>query len=355
MVKIAIAGGAGNVGQEVVDALLARNKHEILILSRKVRSSFLLRTSKLTFQDAPETEIAPGVKWAKTNYQDIGELAKILEGVHTVLSFMSVGPEGTKGRPQENLIDASIKAGVKRFAPSEWASSKVDHFPWYDFKRAAREYLAEINKDKKVQRATLLSCPDFANERHQIIEYTLFHFGLFTNYMTYPYKSSKHVTLFETPVNFNNCRGLLVDDGEAVLSLITAQDAAKVTALAVEHEDEWPLISGIKGADITMNELVALGKPFKVDYLRSEDLKANVIKASYLPMPDHPSIPIEIRKSYAATIIRGLLLGFKDGAMQVSDEWNKLLPDYNFTQPEEFLTKAWGAINAGQETVFADY
>jgi uncharacterized protein YbjT (DUF2867 family) len=36
MVKIAIAGGAGNVGQEVIDALLARNKHEILILSRKV-------------------------------------------------------------------------------------------------------------------------------------------------------------------------------------------------------------------------------------------------------------------------------------------------------------------------------
>ncbi|KAF5664458.1 2-hydroxyisoflavone reductase [Fusarium heterosporum] len=327
MVKIAIAGGAGNVGQEVIDALLARNKHEILILSRK---------------DAPENEIASEVTWAKTNYQDIDELAKVLEGVHTVLSFMSVGPEGTKGRPQENLIDASVKAGVKRFAPSEWASSKVDHFPWYDFKRAAREYLAEINKGKKV------------------IEYTLFHFGLFTNYMTFPYKSSKHVTLFETPINFNDCRGLLVDDGEAVLSLITAQDAAKVTALAVEHEGEWPLVSGIKGANITMNELVALGekirgKTFKVDYLKSEDLEANVIKASYLPMPDHPSIPVEIRKSYAATIIRGLLLGFKDGAMQVSDEWNKLLPDYKFTQPEEFLTKAWEAIDAGQESIFTDY
>ncbi|KAM0211381.1 hypothetical protein ACHAQI_005337 [Fusarium lateritium] len=108
MVKIAIAGGAGNVGQEIIDALLARNKHEILILSRK---------------DAPETEIAPGVKWAKTSYQNIDELATILEGVHTVLSFMSVGPGGSEGRPQENLIDASVKAGVKRFAPSEWAAS----------------------------------------------------------------------------------------------------------------------------------------------------------------------------------------------------------------------------------------
>jgi uncharacterized protein YbjT (DUF2867 family) len=121
MVKIAIAGGAGNVGQEVIDALLARNKHEILILSRKV-CLLHIDTSQLTSQDAPETEIAPGVKWAKTAYQDIDELVKILEGVHTVLSFMSVGPAGLEDRLQENLIDASVKAGVKRFAPSEWAS-----------------------------------------------------------------------------------------------------------------------------------------------------------------------------------------------------------------------------------------
>jgi hypothetical protein len=97
-------------------------------------------------------------------------------------------------------------------------------------------------------------------EGSKVIEYTLFHFGLFTNYMTYPYKSSKHVTLFETPINFNDCRALLVDDGETVITLITAQDAAKATALAVEYEGEWPVVSGIKGADITMNELVALGE-----------------------------------------------------------------------------------------------
>jgi hypothetical protein len=98
-----------------------------------------------------------------------------------------------------------------------------------------------------------------------------------------------------------------------------------------------------------------LGKPFKVEKLKSEDLEANIIKASYLPMPDHPSIPVEVRKGYAATIIKGILLGFKDGAMQVSDEWNKLLPDFEFTQPEEFLTKAWAAIDAGEKNVFTDY
>lgn len=54
-------------------------------------------------------------------------------------------------------------------------------------------------------------------------------------------------------------------------------------------------------------------------------------------------------------MLRCLLLGYKDGAFQVSDEWNKLLPDFKFTQPEEFLTKAWAAIDAGEKSVFTDY
>ncbi|ENH67087.1 hypothetical protein FOC1_g10004720 [Fusarium oxysporum f. sp. cubense race 1] len=321
MVKIAIAGGAGNVGQEVLDALMARKKHEIIILSRK---------------DAPEIEIAAGVKWFKTKYDNVEELTKILEGVHTVLSFMSVAPGDTAAGPQEKLIDAAVRAGVKRFAPSEWASSNLDYFPWYDFKRSAREYLAELNKDKKVP-----------------------HFGLFTNYMTYPHKSSKHVNLFETPVNFHGCRALLVDDGEAVITLTTAQDAAKVTALAVEYEGEWPVVSGVKGTDITMNELVALGEKirgqkFKVEYLKSGDLEAGIVKASWLPLPEHPSIPVEMRKKVAADMIKCFLLGIKHGALRVSEEWNKLLPDYEFTQPEEFLTKAWAAIDGGAKSVFTE-
>ncbi|EXM15567.1 NmrA-like domain [Fusarium oxysporum f. sp. vasinfectum] len=326
MVKIAIAGGAGNVGQEVLDALMARKKHEIIILSRK---------------DAPEIEIAAGVKWFKTKYDNVEELTKILEGVHTVLSFMSVAPGDTAAGPQEKLIDAAVRAGVKRFAPSEWASSDLDYFPWYDFKRSAREYLAELNKDKKV------------------IEYTLFQFGLFTNYMTYPHKSSKHVNLFETPVNFHGCRALLVDDGEAVITLTTAQDAAKVTALAVEYEGEWPVVSGVKGTDITMNELVALGEKirgqkFKVEYLKSGDLEAGIVKALWLPLPEHPSISVEMRERVAADMIKCFLLGIKHGALRVSEEWNKLLPDYEFTQPEEFLTKAWAAIDGGAKSVFTE-
>ncbi|KAF5023091.1 hypothetical protein F66182_4848 [Fusarium sp. NRRL 66182] len=344
MVKIAVAGGAGNVGQEVIDALVARNKHEILILSRKVRINPLSKPSIFheanNTQDAPEKEIAPGARWFKTAYDDMEELAEALEGIHTVLSFITIAPGGSN-KSQENLIDASIRAGVKRFAPREWVVSDIDNIPWYKYKKDTREYLANINKD------------------NEVIEYTLFHLGMFTNYMTYPFRSSKHITMFETPINFHDRRALVVDDGEAVVTFTTVHDAATVIALAIEWEDKWPLISGIKGVDITLNELVTLGEkirggPFTVAKLSSSDLRADIVKAPWLPIPDHPSIPVEIRSKYAADMTKGLLLAFKDGAFQISDEWNRLLPDYKFTAPEEFLSKAWAAIDAGAESVFTE-
>ncbi|KAK1984675.1 NmrA-like family protein [Colletotrichum cereale] len=331
MVKIALAGGAGNVGQEVHDALVARGKHEILILSRK---------------DAPAKALSAGVQWARTSYDDIDQLAEILEGVHTVLSFVA-GPADPTNTAEKNaqkvMIDASIKAGVKRFAPSEWATSKSDHMFWYGYKDEIRAYLAEVNKEKKV------------------IEYSLFQPGLFTNYLTYPFKSTEHVHLFETPVNYYKHRILTTEGGEdATITLTTAQDFAKVVALAMEYEGEWPLISGINGATMTMGQIIALGekirgKPFEVTKLNTDDLKAGVVNTPWLPLVDHPSIPKEAVEAASPSMLAGFLLGILAGNFEVSDEWNRLLPDFEFTQPEEFLTTAWAAVDAGAKSVHTDH
>ncbi|KAF4832383.1 Oxidoreductase BOA1 [Colletotrichum tropicale] len=330
MVKIAIVGGSSNVGSEVHDALVARGKHEIILLSRK---------------DAPAQKLAPGVQWVKTDYE-VAHLTKILDGVETVLSFVSgpADPTNTsQSDTQKSLIDACIQAGVKRFAPSEWATSKFDHLFWYSFKQVTRDYLAEVNKEKKV------------------LEYCLFQPGLFTNYLTYPFSSSKHVTQLETPVDFNQCRALVVDGGEDVpLTFTTAQDLAKVVALAVEYEGDWPRVGGIKGSEITTGQLIALGerirgKPFAVEKLKKKDLEAGKVTSSWTLEVRHPSIPPETRKAVAASLLSGILLGFSAGCFNTSAEWNQLLPDFRFTQPEEFLSQAWKSIEAGENVVFNEY
>jgi hypothetical protein len=56
-----------------------------------------------------------------TDYTDTEGLAVILNDVHTVLSFITTASD-PDNQSQKNLIDAAVRAGVKRFAPSEWAS-----------------------------------------------------------------------------------------------------------------------------------------------------------------------------------------------------------------------------------------
>jgi hypothetical protein len=73
-----------------------------------------------TAQNPPANETRPGVRWAKASYDNVDELAEILQGMHTVLSFTDPvsDPEGSS---QKLLIDAAVRADVKRFAPSEWS------------------------------------------------------------------------------------------------------------------------------------------------------------------------------------------------------------------------------------------
>lgn len=57
----------------------------------------------------------------QVDYEDIAHLTQTLQGVHTLLCFIT--PQSDPGNcAQKNLIDAAVKAGVVRYAPSEWAT-----------------------------------------------------------------------------------------------------------------------------------------------------------------------------------------------------------------------------------------
>ncbi|KAL4861360.1 hypothetical protein BDV12DRAFT_180390 [Aspergillus spectabilis] len=314
MVKIALAGGSGNVASEIIDALIATKKHEIVILTRK---------------DVESQKAFPGIAWVKTDYEDTNQLTQILQGVHTLLSFVTE-QESQTSPIQRRLIDAAVQAGVKRFAPSEWAIPAIDHLPWYAYKADIRGYLADLNKDKKV------------------LEYSLFQPGLFTNYFTRPYKSSKHIHQLETPIDFESRRAILVDgNDDALMTLTTVQDLAAVVTKAIEYEGEWPVTGGIRGTSLSVGGLVKLGEkirggePFKIDRVKAEDFESGEWETSWLPKVDHPSIPKEQVEVFSRLGVQGLVLGFSNGAFDSSDEWNKLLPDYKFTQAQEFLEEIW--------------
>ena len=85
--------------------LVATKKHEILIFSRR---------------DVPDSTSGSGIRYLKTDYSSVSDLAFILQGVDVVLSFIAPFLDQEEAfNVQKNLVDASIQAGVKRFAPSE--------------------------------------------------------------------------------------------------------------------------------------------------------------------------------------------------------------------------------------------
>lgn len=316
MVKIAVAGGTGSVASEVIEGLLARNKHQLVILTRS---------------DKPSNVIThPDVSYVKVDYGDRASLVKALRGVHTVLSFIVVhlDPESAS---QKSLIDAAIEAGVKRFAPSEWGSNKVKEIPFYAEKETVREYLRQLNQEKKV------------------IEHCLFQCGLFLNYLAFPYKTAKHFDPLPLQWDFQNCRGIVLEGREHLdgLTLTKVQDLANVVAEAVDFEGEWPTVGGIRGNQVTIEQILALGekirgKKFALESVRLEDVEAGTFETSWVPELNHPSIPKEMVPIFSKNTLKDGLIGLSKGVYTLpSDEWNQLLLSYKFTSIEEFLTEVW--------------
>jgi hypothetical protein len=70
------------------------------------------------------------------------------------------------------------------------------------------------------------------------------------------------------------------------------------------------------------------------------DLEAGLLKID-MPAVTHPSIPEDQRDAIHKPLWIGLLTATAKGANDVTDEWNKLLPDLQFATVEDFARRLW--------------
>ncbi|RYP74625.1 hypothetical protein DL771_002891 [Monosporascus sp. 5C6A] len=286
MVRVTVAGGTGQVSQEVIDALLASKKHHVI--------------------EAPTTTtLVPEIRWQIVDYNDKGCLVEALRGTHTLLSFVQILSDPDQ-KAQKNLIDAAIAAGVKRFAPSE-----------------------------------------YGRKNQRVLEYTLFQPGLFLDYLAYPWKTAKHVDPLQSVFDFENRRAMVVDGHEdSIMTLTAVADVAAVVARAVDYEGTWPTTGGIRGNRVTFSQLLEIGGrvrgcPFTIDKVKVEDLEAGDLKTSWGLEAVHRAVSEDQASALLKAVSIGVLLSSAKGAWDISDEWNQLLPDYEFTRIEDFLAKTW--------------
>jgi hypothetical protein len=84
------------------------------------------------------------------------------------------------------------------------------------------------------------------------------------------------------------------------------------------------------------------GKPWDITCLPEDDVRAGDFHGSWVPQfYKEQGLSPEQKEHFSKVILRGVLLSGLCKSWVVSDQWNRLLPDYKFTDAEEFLEKYW--------------
>lgn len=164
--------------------------------------------------------------------------------------------------------------------------------------------------------------------------------------------------------NFQDRRAVVVENLDAMMTFTTVQDVATVVAAAVDLVGEWPEIGGIRGNRLPISKLLAIGERVRgeiclyaprnissshegkgaltVDRVKLDDLETGTLNISWSLTKRHASMSEEQAATMFKTVFIGTLLSSAKGAWDVSDEFNRLLPDHKFVQIDDFLTKVWG-------------
>ncbi|KAH6838531.1 hypothetical protein B0I37DRAFT_394167 [Chaetomium sp. MPI-CAGE-AT-0009] len=249
MTIVAVAGGSGDLGRLITDALLKTGKHEVYITSRK------------------------------TDYSSEDSLVEQLteRNVQVVICTFIMDCDSASDA-QLRLIRAADRCPcVERFIPSEFnveydVGDGILPYPEKRFHVAARRAL----------------------EKTAALEYAYIYPGMFMDYFGLPRvpSSLRPLCFFVDP---ENGLAVLPGNGEARMSMTFTTDAARYIALALEL-NKWPRVMTTASSTVSLNELVALfekslGRKLQVRYqpveklLRHEavDLPTNVDIAGRFP------------------------------------------------------------------------
>ena len=302
MVKVALAGATGSgLGATILSAILETRKHDVVVLSRSPNPSLT----------------AKGVQVRPVSYTDHASLTAALHGVHTVLSTIgSAGNQNDMRDSQLAVIAAAKEAGVKRFAPSEFAIKEYQDWDFY----AGKIPVLEATKASGM-------------------EYTQFTCGIFMNYLgTGTPKEGTEVLSGLRPWNFviNTKAGTadLPGDGNTKLTFTRLQDVGTFVAAALDL-DKWEEQMGMVGDTMSYNEVVgAIEKVTKRKMLVKENSEDELKKL--------------IEEVEGARFYNQVRLSIAQGKVQVEPTLNRLAPDVKPWTVEKFLETYWGGVELGE-------
>ncbi|CAI6038660.1 hypothetical protein V2G26_010841 [Clonostachys chloroleuca] len=190
--NVAVAGASGIIGSKLVPLLIESGRFTVTILGR-----------------AGFTDVPAGAKLVVVDYHDQESLFRGLRGQDAIISTLS--REATL--LQIPLIDAAVRAGVKRFIPSEFGGNLKDsnlrQLPNYANKAKVENHLEKLSSAHG-------------------ITYTYIY-----NNVLLDWSIEKGVLL-----NFQDATVHLYDGGHRAVSMTRVAAAAKAAVQVLLHADE---------------------------------------------------------------------------------------------------------------------
>ncbi|KAH6886773.1 hypothetical protein B0T10DRAFT_575051 [Thelonectria olida] len=262
--------GKGNLGSFVLQALVDAG-FNVTVLGRSEKSK----------EDLPS-----GVNFVVVDYDSADSLEAAFRGQDAVIS--TINSEVTQS--QKFMIDAAIKAGVKRFVPSDFGSLTTDpaaaHLPHHI-------PIGEIQKYLK------------AKAEAGLIEYTIFSVGAFTEF------------LLKYPLAFNwaNKTAEIWGDGNTRLSSTSLGGIGKAIAGALNNPD------ATKNRNIFVHELIvsqsqllALAKKYspgvewQVTTIEDTEAEFEKLLQAVKEKPDYPTLIALVK----ASVVSGKFKSYYD-------------------------------------------
>jgi len=233
--KVALAGATGNLGSAILKELRKSGLFEITVLTRE-----------------SSTHAFPAdVKVVKVDYTNPESLAAALAGQDALVSAVA----SLAVPSQRLLIDAAVKAGVKRIIPSEFGCDLKNHqtrtLPVFASKVQIEEYLDELAVKGESS-------------------YTLVYTGPFLDW-------GLRNGMF---LNFKERKAEIYDGGDQIISTSRLSTAGKAVRRILTHPRETAdRAVFVKDIDVSQNQLLKLaqaltpGKEWEVKQVNTADLE----------------------------------------------------------------------------------
>ncbi|KAB8070676.1 hypothetical protein BDV29DRAFT_197865 [Aspergillus leporis] len=303
---VAVAGGTGSVGQTIVEALVAYDKHKVVVLTRKARTP----SNNVTFLEV--------------DYGDVGGMSKSLEAANVETVICAFGMESDAiSKAQVNLIRAAdMSASTKRFVISGYDMLfKEEHTSWLPTAKWAFEANHAVEKTN--------------------LEYTRVVNGLFLDYYGLPHWKS-HLKPWVNAVNVEGKWAVLPGDGLAKVNFITSHDMARFVARLMDLS-EWLPVSYIAGQTATFKDILLLaentrGEHFSVKHESLEDLRNGRIS-----FPEFYDTGLESAGQSTETIFAlfHYISGTGGYTVPSDDTLDSRFPDIRITTAAEVIESSW--------------